>query len=154
MKDKTLIVGIGHPFRGDDSLGYEAILSIRKQRLPIDVESYLLVGDMTQLFFLFEQYANLYIIDAIITKQNPLGTLLRLEGKEITKFASACTASTHSFNLAQALEMAKTLSILPKKIVIYGIEVMQFQLGEGLSEPVKAQLPLLLHNLLDEILHK
>jgi hydrogenase maturation protease len=44
--------------------------------------------------------------------------------------------SSHSFDLAEAIELARTLGSLPEYTVIYGIEGQRFGSGEELSPEV------------------
>ncbi len=47
-------------------------------------------------------------------------------------------SSTHSFGVAEAVELARALGRLPARIVVFGIEGRDFAQGEGLSPDVDA----------------
>jgi hydrogenase maturation protease len=151
MKNNTIIVGIGHPFRGDDSLGPKAIAQLQPL-LPNKIDSKSILGDVSELLDIFENYTNVFIVDAIFTQVSPPGTLYRLEGSDLKQLSNCCRTSTHAFDISQALEIAANLESLPSKLVIYGIEGRDFSHSENLSSDVAAQLPMLLKDLLNEIL--
>jgi hydrogenase maturation protease len=46
------------------------------------------------------------------------------------------SASTHALGLAAAIELARELGRLPRRLVVYGIEGERFELGEGLTPAV------------------
>jgi hydrogenase maturation protease len=47
-------------------------------------------------------------------------------------------SSTHAFGLADAIELARVLNRLPRKLAIYGIEAAQFDAGTQPSIQVLA----------------
>ena len=47
-------------------------------------------------------------------------------------------SSTHSFGVAEAVELARALGRLPARVVVFGIEGRDFTPGEGLSPDVDA----------------
>ena len=149
MKNKSVIIGIGHPFRGDDALGPQAI-SLLKPHLPPTVDSMTLLGDLSALLSIFENYEAVYLIDAIVTKQSLPGTYHRLEGI-LPDTASTCRTSTHAFDISQAIEMAHVLNCLPKKLVIFGMEAEQFTEGGPLSNALSSQLPQFINTILNEL---
>lgn len=151
MQNKTIVVGIGHPFRGDDSLGAKAV-SLLQPQLPGHIDTKTILGDITDLLDIFENYTNVFLIDAISTQKASPGTRFRLEGEDLKQLSGYCRTSTHAFDIAQALELAKNLNILPSKLVIYGIEGEDYSQRNELSHAVEAQLLPLIKDLYDEIL--
>lgn len=141
--ENVILVGIGHPARGDDALGVIVIEQLRKL-LPGNIATAVCTGDIADLFEIFESYHMVIIVDAILTQVNPPGTLYQLMNDEIIPHASECRVSTHAFDLGQAIEMAKNLSLLPNTLIIFGIEAAQFDHGAPLSAAVSAQLPTLI----------
>ncbi|MFI4937661.1 MAG: hydrogenase maturation protease [Candidatus Berkiellales bacterium] len=149
ISNNIIVVGIGHPFRGDDSLGIKAIALL--QSIDPHIETKSLLGDISQLLDIFANYQQVYLIDAIVTQQSPSGTRYRLVGEDLKQLSSCCRCSTHTFDIAQALELATNLGMMPDKLIIYGIEGQNFSHTEELSQPVQAQLPQLVNDLYQEI---
>jgi hydrogenase maturation protease len=150
-KNNTIIVGIGHPFRGDDGLGHHVIEALRPH-LPPHVDARTLLGDISGLLDIFESYQNVYLVDAIVTQTCAPGTRYRLEGDRLTQLSNACRTSTHAFDISQTLKMAHNLDMMPQNLVVYGIEAQDFSEGKGLSQDVAEQLQALVSDIVNEIL--
>ena len=45
--------------------------------------------------------------------------------------------STHAFSVAEAIEMARALGQLPRRLVVYGIEGKNFESGISLSPEIE-----------------
>lgn len=151
MKNSIIVVGIGHPFRGDDGLGPKAIMQLQSQ-LPPGIETKSILGDLAEILDIFEHYATVFIIDIIVTENAPPGTRYRLTKPDLKEFAHCCRTSTHAFDLSQALEMAQNLNIMPEKLIIYGIEGYDFSHTDALSLEVTAQIKPLIDDLTREII--
>jgi hydrogenase maturation protease len=48
---------------------------------------------------------------------------------------------SHALGLAEVLELARALAVLPAHLTVVGVEAGCLALGAGLSEPVRAGLP-------------
>jgi hydrogenase maturation protease len=48
---------------------------------------------------------------------------------------------THALGLAAIVELARSLDLLPKRLVVVGVEAGQFAHGAPLSEAVQAAVP-------------
>ena len=153
MTNKMVIVGIGHPHRGDDAVGTLAIEYLR-QMLPAHIPTQTCLGDMASLLDLFQQFETVYLIDAMVTNENTPGTLFRLNEVELATIASQCRTSTHAFDLGQTIDMARSLEMLPKQLVLFGIEARQFEAGATLSPAVKQALPRLVEMIIKELIEQ
>ena len=49
--------------------------------------------------------------------------------------------STHAISVADAIELARAMNKLPKRLIAIGIEGKSFEAGAGLSREVEAALP-------------
>lgn len=146
---ERILVGIGHPMRGDDSLGPTVIEQL-KDTLPSDISTRVIQGDIAELMDIFENYQAVYLVDAIVTGEKPPGTLYQLEGDSIDAVA-ACRTSTHAFDLGQSIEIARNLAILPKALVVFGIESDYFEQDDQCSSKVKAQIPPLIEMIVNTL---
>lgn len=150
MPNNVIVVGIGHPLRGDDSLGFNMIEALIGQ-LPNHITLAKMLGDMIELLDMFAQYSQVFLVDAIVTGQAMPGTIHRLTEKTLS-LSSYCRASTHSFDLGQVIELARSLQALPQALIIYGIEAKQFEHGKSLSPEVLAQFDVLKEKIITEVL--
>jgi hydrogenase maturation protease len=132
---RVLVVGIGHPDRGDDAVGPRVSERVRKLA-PRDVEVTSLRGDMFALMERWHGADKVLLVDAMRSGAPP-GTVRRIDvdaeiGGEVTAFASS-----HSVDLHQAIELARSLGRLPPRLILYGVEAAHFELGEDLSVAVE-----------------
>jgi hydrogenase maturation protease len=59
--------------------------------------------------------------------------------------------STHAFDIAGAIELARALNQLPPRVVVFGIEGANFEAGTELSGEVQAALPALVARVIQQI---
>ena len=135
----TKIIGLGNPFIGDDAVG---VVVARKLRQYEQASVSILDGGLAGLNLLHEMEGidTLILIDAV-QSQSKAGTIFRFtipqDLEKIGKLAwGASASSTHSFGLTEALTLAQTLEVLPRHVILYGIELSQIQKGQGLSPTV------------------
>ena len=124
---------------GDDAVG---VVVARKLRQYEQTSVSILDGGLAGLNLLHEMEGidTLILIDAV-QSQSKAGTIFRFtipqDLEKIGKLAwGASTSSTHSFGLTEALTLAQTLEVLPRHVILYGIELSQIQKGQGLSPTV------------------
>ena len=125
-----LIVGLGNPHRGDDAAGILVVRRLRERGLNI-VEQH---GGPLDLFEIWETANSMVLVDAVLSGSEPgagsvVGAVHIWDARSARLRNEAFRSSTHSFGLADAIELARTLDRLPKHLVIYGIEAAQFVAG-------------------------
>ncbi|MCS7026408.1 MAG: hydrogenase maturation protease [Bryobacteraceae bacterium] len=134
----VVILGYGSPDRGDDAAGLLVAKHLRSH-LPAGADIRSIASDGTALLAAWQNAGAAIVIDAVVSGAQP-GTIHRLASWRSLP-QSFRFASSHSFGLAEAVQLAETLQILPPHLVIYGIEAGQFELGRGLSPQVESALP-------------
>ena len=77
------------------------------------------------------------VLDAVASGEPP-GTLHRYAAADGPLPAAFSSFSTHGFGLAEAIELARALGKLPRRLTVYGIEGEDFRSGEGLTPAVEA----------------
>lgn len=126
------ILAVGNRYRQDDGVGLWVGEWLREAGLKV-VE----VGDdLTRLLEGLAGADAVILIEAIASNAQP-GTLHMFEIGAQPLPALFYRFSSHSLNLAEALELSRTLGVLPP-CLIYGIEGHYFGFGEGLSLEVEA----------------
>ncbi len=131
----TRLIGIGHPFRGDDRAG---LWVARRLKAHAD-ESFEVCehsGEAAGLMTLFEGRGRVLLVDAVCSGGTP-GTLYRFDAALGPLPAGCFGASTHHLGVAEAIEWARALGRLPQTLIVYGIEGADFSPGEALSEKVR-----------------
>jgi hydrogenase maturation protease len=131
----VLIIGVGNEFRGDDGAGL--VVSRRLSALGLKGVMVLEVeGEGTAVMAAWKGAEAVILVDAVYSGAEP-GTVHRLEAHAQPIPGSFFHRSTHAINVADAVELARSLGELPRRIVIYGIEGKSFEAGVGLSPEVE-----------------
>lgn len=127
--EREVVLGVGNPLRGDDAAGLVAA-----ERL----DGRLHEGDATGLLDAWEGADAAIVIDAVRSGA-AAGTVHRLDASAEPLPASLRTStSTHAIGVAEAIELARALGRLPRRVVVYGIEGGRFEAGAPLSLEVAA----------------
>lgn len=127
-----LIIGCGNEHRGDDAAGPLVARRLRELGVRAREES----GEGLALIESWSGAAHVILIDAVITGA-PAGTVTVFDPR-LGPVPHTPRASTHSFGVAEAIELARTLDRLPPALEIYGIEANQFEAGSEPSPEVLA----------------
>jgi hydrogenase maturation protease len=127
------VIGIGNRDRGDDAAGLEVAARLRAAS-PAGVEIIDLEGDQIRLLDVWATDATVILIDATCSGAVP-GT--------VTRFDASCPLShqfshrgSHTFGLADVIELARALDRLPRHLSGYGIEGASFAIGAPFSAEV------------------
>jgi len=135
----TLVIGIGNPDRGDDALGLRVLEALGDP--PPGVRCVAASGDMLRVLDLLDDAQCAILVDAMVSGAEP-GTVLRLDAStDAVKTELATFASTHAFNLAETIELARALGRLPERVIVFGVEAADMTPGAGLSAAVAQAVP-------------
>lgn len=134
-RDAITVVGIGSEFRGDDAVGLE-ILRELKRHLPAGVRTIELTGDQSYLPELMRSTDAMIVVDAVQASA-PAGTVFRIDASKDPVPEDFVSFSTHAFDSASSIELARTLGSLPGIMLIYGIVGKDFSLGHGVTAEVE-----------------
>jgi hydrogenase maturation protease len=137
-----LVIGIGNPDRGDDAAGLAVARKISdalasgQVTVPGEVIVRELTGDQLKLLDEWAGATEVYLVDAVCSGGAP-GTVYRFDA------ADALTErfrhrGTHTFSLADVIELARVLGQLPPHLAGFGIEGADFAIGAGLSPEAAA----------------
>lgn len=134
---KTVVIGIGHPFRGDDSVGPAVAEAVAALNLP-DVVTLAHHGEGTDLMERWQGFGTVIVVDATRSGAPP-GTIRQWDGSAPLP-AALFPKGSHVFGLAEAVEMARLLGRLPPRLTVIGIEGADFTMGACLSAAVGAAI--------------
>jgi len=133
--DTICIIGVGNEFRSDDGIGIHVARRLRKLNLS-HIEITDNVKDGIELMELWKNKEYVIVIDAVSTVSEP-GMIYRFNASKKPLPARFANRSSHTFSVAEAIELSRKLSQLPSKLIIYGIEGKDFSHGEELSDQVQ-----------------
>jgi hydrogenase maturation protease len=128
-----LIVGLGNRLRADDGAGLAAAEIITARRPELRVVSY--EGEPLGLVELWEGVDSAIVIDAVAGDRP--GRIWWLSEPERLLGHLPGAGSTHLLGLAETIELARALGRAPRELTVIGIEAERFDLGEGLSPPIR-----------------
>lgn len=131
---QPLVIGAGNPLRGDDGAG-PAVACAVAARAASAARILLASGEGAALMKAWEGAERVILIDAARSGAGP-GTIHCFEAHREPVPAQFLSCSTHAFSVAEAIEMARALGLLPARLTVYGIEGANFEFGEGLTPEV------------------
>jgi hydrogenase maturation protease len=136
---KNLIIGLGNTILSDDGVGIYVARELAK-RIPSDAVTVkeASVGGL-ELLDLIKGYERILLIDAVMTGQADVGSLIHLKLEDL---AGGSAMTRHQVSFSEALELGKRLNMnLPEEIVIFGIEVEDiFTFGESCTPKVQSKI--------------
>ncbi len=131
-----LVIGIGNPDRGDDAAGLAVARRVRELTKPGEVTVRELIGDQLNLMDAWNGATEVYLVDAVCSGGTP-GSVYQFDAADaLTEQFSHC--GTHTFSLADVVELARALGRLPRRLSGYGVEGATFQVGAPMSRRVRA----------------
>jgi hydrogenase maturation protease len=133
---KVLVIGLGNPARGDDAVG-AIVTQDLCGRLPVDVAVVARRGNMLSLIEDWAGFDALVCVDAAA----PLGGAGRIHRIDMGAGAlpkDISLPSSHALGLAEAIELARTLQLAPREIIVYAVEGGSFDHGAPLTPAVAA----------------
>jgi len=146
----TLVIGIGHEWRGDDAAALLVARHLREQDCP-QVLVREMSGNAADLLNTWQEAAAVMVVDAIHGPAAP-GTIYRFDAQSEPLPADLFPAcSTHAWGVAEAVALGRILQCLPPTLIIYGIVGQNFGLGTGLSPPVAPAIPEVAQRIIKEI---
>lgn len=117
---KILVLGVGSTF-GADNIGEIVIKKLKKRVFCQGVAFDYLDRPGFHLIERMKAYEIVHLIDAM-QSDKPFGYVHRIENLNVLE-RSQQTLSSHGYGIAQVLALADVMDLLPKKLVIHGIEI-------------------------------
>ena len=144
-----LIVGIGTRYSGDDVAGL--LVAERLKAPPFGLADVISQeGDGISLMQSLCDVHSAVLIDAMDSGAEP-GAVRRFDASAHPLPARLFRHSTHAFGTADAIELARALSQLPPRVIVFGIEGRNFRAGDRLSPQVEAAVPGVVERVLEEL---
>jgi hydrogenase maturation protease len=151
QEHKTIFIGVGNPFRGDDGAGI-AVVRLLRRELPPGVQVLEETGDGAELLEAWQGADCVILVDAVQSGAPP-ATIHRLDARAESLPLWFSHSSTHQFGVAEAIELARMMGELPAQLIVYGIEGLDFSAGTALSPEVAEMVPAAANLILQEIRH-
>lgn len=129
-----IVVGVGNDLRGDDAAGWETVRRLAPTRALVLHEH---GGDAPGLVSLWGPDDDVVIVDAVVSKDPP-GTIVEIDALAAPVPADVSWATTHAAGVAEGIELARVLGLLPKSLKLVGISARNFDLGAPMTPEVEA----------------
>jgi hydrogenase maturation protease len=149
MSPRTVVIGVGNRFRGDDAAGVEVTERLR-EAAPHGVEVVACDAEPSRLMEAWSGAEEVVLVDTVSSGAAP-GTLHRFEAGEAAVPARAFRSSTHAIGIADTIELARALGRLPHRVRVYGVEGAAFETGDTLSPAVEAAVGYVVNEVLAEL---
>lgn len=129
-RHRILVIGLGNPDRGDDGVGLAVARKLAGRLAGADVITR--SGDVLALYEDWAGYEVVFLIDAAAPVSEP-GRIHRIDVASEELLLDSAPSSTHALDLAGAIALARSLGILPTRMIIYAVEGAWFTPGSSLS---------------------
>ncbi len=134
-----LLLGVGNPARGDDGVGPEVVARVARLGLP-GVE----VATGSEPLALLEHLRSpgveeVVVVDATAPGPEP-GRVRVLPVGDAPLVRRGRPSGSHALGLADAVELARALDLLPPRLTLVGVEAGSVGVGATLSGPVLARV--------------
>lgn len=142
LATRIAVIGVGNEYRHDDGVGWAVVarLAERSEQRPLPSGTVLRVcdGDPARLITLWEGADLAVVVDAAHAHPGDPGRVHRLELDADRLTPPGGATSSHGLGLGEAVELARELDRLPRRLVVYAVEGADTSQGTGLSAPVAA----------------
>jgi len=149
MNNLTLVIGIGNRYRSDDMLGTLVVDELRKQAQK-GIEVVESDGQAASLMELWQGYSSVIIVDAVVSGAE-VGTIHRVDLHKQYLPTNFGAYSSHGIGVAEAIELARVLRVLPPFTILLGMEGKWFTASEQSSNWLKQATEILVEQILVEI---
>lgn len=135
---KLLVLGVGNILMMDEGIGVHAVHELLKEEWPDEVEL-MDGGTFTQdIFFLFQEYEKILVLDIVKAKREP-GTIYRLTEDDLRQNQKQ-TLSLHDIDLLDSLSMSEMAGHKPELHVL-GIEPETINWAMELTPTLQERFP-------------
>ncbi|HWP59812.1 MAG TPA: hydrogenase maturation protease [Candidatus Acidoferrales bacterium] len=148
-QEKKLVIGIGAESRGDDAVGLLVARRLRG-KTPAGVTIREATGHIAAFIEDWDRASAVFLVDAARSGSAP-GTLHRIDVAEKALPSKGLRWSTHGAGIGEAVELARALGRLPRRLTIYGIEGKSFEAGKPLSMEAERGARLAVDAILQEL---
>jgi hydrogenase maturation protease len=138
MTRPALVIGIGNPDRGDDGVGVEVARQVAFERLDVLALEF---DDPSEALDAWDPEDTVVVADAIVSGGQPGDIRVVDVIQQKLPAGNWSAGGTHALGLAAVVELARSLDLMPRRLVVVGVEAGQFDAGAPMSEAVLDALP-------------
>ena len=152
QEKNILILGLGNTILTDDGVGVYVAREIGNRIKDSTVQIQEAAVGGLELLNCITGFSKVILIDAVMTGQHRIGTLLKLKPED---FEGGSATARHQIGLHEALLLGRKLEMdLPETITIYGIEVKDIlTFGETCTPEVHLSIPEIVNQIIENEFH-
>jgi hydrogenase maturation protease len=146
----ALVLGIGNLLISDEGVGCITVDNLNaRYQMPPEVEC--LDGGTAgfELLPLIDSKDHLILIDALRNDMAP-GTVVMIEDEDVPR-SFLSSISPHQLGISDVLAAAALTDILPKKMILLGVEPKQLEVGIGLSPEVENGMEKIIDTVVEQL---
>jgi len=128
---RVVLIGIGNPFRSDDAVG-PAVVRLVRRHLSLPVTCLEETGDGVELLSAWKTAPAAVLVVAVHSGAEP-GSIHRFDAHQGKLPAWFSHSSTNTFGVSEAIELARSNSDLPPRLIVFAVEGLNFCPGTELS---------------------
>jgi hydrogenase maturation protease len=132
---RSVVIGVGNAFRGDDGAGREVAKRVR-ERVPDELDVIVCELEPTRLIDAWDGAEAALVVDAVSSGAEP-GTVHRFDATTEELPSREFRSSTHALGIGETIELARAIGRLPGRMVVFGVEGEAFGSGTELSGPAQ-----------------
>jgi hydrogenase maturation protease len=133
----ALVIGVGHPDRGDDAVGLLVAAQVRRAAPDCEIVE---VQSPTQLMDLWDGHDVVVVTDAVRTGRDA-GAVTLLDASQRALPAQPGAGGSHGLGIAESVELARALGRLPARVLVVGVEAVSTGPGAAPAPVVVAAVP-------------
>lgn len=122
----ALVVGLGHPDRGDDAIGWWVAREVERRRPDLCVRTLL---DPLPLLDLLPAHDAVVLVDAALMPDEP-GSLRVVDATAHLPDVAGRCASSHGVSLGMVLDLGRASGPMPQRLTVVAVGAGRFTLGE------------------------
>ena len=134
----AVVLGVGNEDRRDDGVGPAVARAVAARAIP-NLLVTISDGDPATLLDDWADMDVAVLVDAIVCDPPRPGTVHRIDSQALAALVAKAT-STHGLGLTEALKLGAVLGRLPRRWVLYAVEVADIGYGRGLSSSTREVL--------------
>ena len=148
---RTLVLGLGNEYAGDDAVGVLAVRALRDE-LAGDADVMESAASGLALLEVFAGYHRAVVIDSIRTGRRPAGTIVEAG---LAELGPVIAPSLHQAGIPELAAVARRLGMgFPDRTRVLAVEIAGLPMfGAPLSKPVAAAIVPLGRRVLDQVKH-
>ena len=147
MSGDVLVIGIGNDFRRDDGVGIAIATEIDSKRLP-GVRVITAIGEPVSILEAWSGIALVVAVDAAMGQGSEPGRIRRWTPLDK---GPPPVVSSHALGLAQMYALGQAVGQIPRKLVVFTVDIDDISYGATLSPAVAAAVPTAAEAILAEL---